>query len=257
MSGVISESYQSRPFTVGLGSSGRELVFDILDTDDEAEVQTLLLGAAPAVYQGLILDSVEGEPIGSGVWKGHARYVRPEVEYTFDTTGGTQKVTQSYETINSYAPSGMVAPDFGGAIGVSEDKVEGVDVPAPKLDFTETHVLSGSIVTDAYKVSLSGLTGRMNGATWRTYAAGEVVFMGASGSSKGNGQWAVTFKFSTSPNVSGLTIADMTIDKLGWDYLWFRYADFDHLASYSLVKRPVAAYVERVLRVGDFSVLGI
>ncbi len=262
MTATISESYVSRPFTVGIKSSGRELIYDIIGTNDENEVQTLLLGTAPATYNGLILDSVEGEPIfnddatSTGLWKGHARYLVPEVEYTFDTGGGTQKITQSYATISSYGVGGATPPDFAGAIGVSEDRVEGVDVPIPKFDFTETHIWPATSISSSYVSALQGLTGQWNVATWRTYAAGTVLFNGVAGSNRGSGQYSLTYKFSFSPNVSGLYIGGIgPISKLGWDYLWVRYADFEDGTAYSIVKRPIGVYVERVLLPGDFSVL--
>lgn len=259
MAGIISESYTSRPFTVGLKSSGRELVYDIQNTSDESEVETLILGTAPAVYNGLILDSVEAEPIqvdssnSNGIWKGHARYLVPEVEYTFDTGGGNQKITQSYGTVSSYGVGASVPPNYGGAIGVSEDRVEGADIAIPKFDFTETHIFSNATMSDAYKTALFNLTGKKNGGTWRTYAAGEVLLTGVTGSNRGSGQWTMTFKFSASPNVTGLMIGTIgPISKLGWDYLWVRYADFEDSSAYSMVKRPIAAYVEQVYLDGDF-----
>lgn len=262
MAGTISESYLSRPFNVGVKSTSRELVYDIMGTTNESEVQNLILGAAPAVYDGLILDSVQAEPIftdetsGTGVWKGTARYVLPEVEYTFDTGGGQQKVTQSYFTVNSYSGTGFPPPDFQGAIGVSEDSVEGVEITSPKYDFTETHVWDDSVITPAYKQTLFTLTGRKNGALFKGFAAGECLFLGATGSNRGTGQWQITYRFSCSPNVSGLTVGTITdIDKLGWDYLWIRYGDYDDDTGFSLVKRPEAVYVERVYLDGDFSLL--
>lgn len=262
MPGTISESYVSRPFKVGIKDSGRELVFDIHDTANEAEVQTLILGAAPAVYNGLILDSVEADPVftdGSnftGLWKGKARYLVPEVQYTFDTGGGQQKITQSLNTVSSYAPPGFFAPDFAGAIGVSADTVEGVDITVPQYEFTETHIFSDFTVTPTYKSNLFNLTGRKNGSIYKGFAAGEVLFIGATGSNRGSGQWSITFRFLCSPNVTGLTIGTITgISKRGWDYLWIRYADFADLSAYAIVKRPVAVYVEEVYLDGDFSLL--
>ena len=264
MTATISESYVSRPFTVGLKSSSRELVYDIVGTDDEDAVKTLILGTCPAVYDGLILDSVEAEPIyadganSTGVWKGRARYLVPEVEYTFDTGGGTAKVTQSYSTVGAYAPGGFTPPDFGGAIGVTEDSVEGVDIPSPKFDFTETHFLPDATVTTAYKLAIFNLTGRKNDATFKGFTAGEVLFLGATGSNRGTGQWSITFRFSASPNVSGLTIGSITgISKLGWQYLWVKYATESDDTAFAMVKKPVAAYVEEVFLDGDFSTLGI
>ena len=259
MAGTISENYLSRPFTLGQ-QSGRELVFDVLGTDDEEEVRTLILGAAPAVYLSRVIDSVSAEPQGGGVWKAYARYVRIEddSEYTFDTGGGTEHRTQSLSTIASYAPAGLTAPDFNGAIGVSEDRVEGVDVAAPAFEFTETHQFTDAEVDSAYRLTLFNLTGRYNNATFKGLAAGECLFLGASGSKRGDEKWSITFRFSCSPNVTGLTIGGITgIDKLGWEYLWLRYADFEDATAFALVKRPVAAYVERVSLPGDFSDLGI
>jgi hypothetical protein len=259
VAGVISENYLSRPFSIG-SQAGRELVFDIVGTDDESEVETLITGYAPAVYLYRIIDSISAEPLGDGVWKGYARYVRYQTddEYTFDTAGGTQKITQSITTIASYAPSGLTAPDFEGAIGVTEDRVEGVDVPVPTFQFTETHRFATSAVTQNYKIALAGLTGKYNNAAFRGFAAGEVMFMGAAGSQRGDDDWAITFRFSCSPNATGVSVGAITgIAKLGWHYLWVRYADFADATAKALVKRPVAAYVEQVSYPGDFTGLGI
>jgi hypothetical protein len=259
VAGAISENYLSRPFSIG-SQAGRELVFDITGTDDEEEVEAMIEGAAPAVYLYRILDSISAEPVGSGVWKGYARYVRFETddEYTFDTAGGTQKITQSITTVASYAPAGQSPPDFEGAIGVTEDRVEGVDVPVPQFQFTETHRFADSAVDQSYKIALAGLTGRYNVAAFRGFAAGEVMFMGASGSKRGDETWSITFRFSVSPNATGLAVGSITgIDKLGWDYLWVRYGDHADATAKALVKRPVAAYVEQVSYPGDFDGLGI
>jgi hypothetical protein len=45
----------------------------------------------------------------------------PALEHSFDTGGGTTHITQSVQTIASYAPPGEDPPDFQGAIGVSTD----------------------------------------------------------------------------------------------------------------------------------------
>ncbi len=260
MAGTITEGYESRGFTLSAQSS-RTLLFDIQGTDDETEVAALLEAEAPASYLGLAIESLGAEPVGNGIWKGNARYVRllDQSEYTFDTGGGTQKVTQSLSTIASYAPSGLTPPDFGGAIGVSEDKVEGVDVTTRSYQFSETHRFNDTfVIGGGYKIVLFNLTGRQNNASFKGLAAGECLFMGATGTKRGDELWSITYKFAASPNVTGLTVGSITgIDKLGWDYLWVRYADFEDTSAFTLVKRPVAAYVERVIEPGDFSTLGI
>jgi hypothetical protein len=258
MAATISEHYTSRAFTLGQ-SAGRELVYTIFDATDEDEASAILGLTAPATYQGLVLESLSAEPQGNDVWKGFARYVRlNDSEFTFDTGGGTNRVTQSLATVASYAPSGLTAPDFQGAIGVSDDRVEGADIPGRTYQFTETHTLADGAVTSGYKGYLFQLTGRYNNATFKGFAAGECLLLGVSGSKRGDENWRLTFRFACQPNLSSLVIGDITVTaKLGWHYLWVRYADYEDSIAYALVKRPVAAYVERVLEPGDFSLLGI
>lgn len=270
---TISESYVSRPFTIGQ-SAGRELIYDVVGTDDESAVEALLLATAPGTYSGLAVESVSAEPAGNGVWKGYVRYARREDddEYTFDIGGGTQRMLQSLATVARYAAPYTVAPDFQGAINVSEDRVEGVDVPVSSYDFMETHrfTFPNLAAERAYQFLLSRMCPAVNNATFRGFAAGECLFRGVSGSKRGDDAWSLTFRFSCSPNVFNATIGADTvgyggygegvisgIDKLGWDYLWVRYADFEDDDATALVKRPVAAYVERLFQFADFSLLDI
>jgi hypothetical protein len=256
---IISEGYLSRGFTLGR-QADRELVYDIQETEDEEEVRSLLASTVPAVYLGLSLETVQAEPLGGGVWKAHARFRTPDDsdDYTFDTGGGTQKITQSLSTIARHAAPGFTAPDFQGAIGVSEDRVDGVDIPVPAYTFTIARRFDDALVDMAYRLALFNLTGRFNDNTFKGLAAGECLFLGASGAKRADEKWSITYRFAGSPNVTGMTIGDITgVDKLGWDYLWVRYADFEDRFAFALVKRPVACYVERVSLPGDFSLLNI
>jgi hypothetical protein len=45
------------------------------------------------------------------------------------------------------------------------------------------------------------------------------------------------------------------INKKGWEYLWVRHSDQEDTAAKALVKRPIAAYVERVYESGSFAAL--
>jgi hypothetical protein len=272
-SGTISEYYESRPFQIGM-SNGRELIYTIQGTDDETEVQALIFATAPGVYQGLSRDTVEAEPLGNGNWRGHAKYVRQDDdnEYTFETGGGTSKRTQSlltaaygvcnveyydYYDYEDYTGD-EIPPDFGGAIGVDGDRVEGVDVTTPNYEFSETHLLADALVPLSYKLILFNLTGTINSATFKGFARGECLFLGATGNKRGDGQWSITYRFACSPNAVNLSVGAICgIDKLGWNYLWVRYDDFEDYQAYALVKRPRAAYVEQVYNFADFSQLGI
>jgi len=266
---AISENYLSRAWSLGQ-RAGRELIYDIFEATDEADAKTILAATAPAAYQGLAIEELSAEPVDYQMWRGYARYSRVEdaSEYTFTTRGGTQKLTQSLGTVGAYAPSGMTAPNFKGAIGVSEDKVEGVEVTSPTFQFSESHRITDAVMASGYKLTVFGLTGKVNNASFKGFAAGEVLFLGADGTKRGDEDWQITYSFACSPNAVNLNVGGNTsgyyggsggsitiTSKLGWDYLWVRYADFEDATAFSLVKQPIAAYVERVYQFGDFSTL--
>lgn len=206
------------------------------------------------------------------VWTGTVEYTRPENErhtpetgdssFSFDTGGGTQHITQSLETVGSYAASGN-APDFGGAIGVTHDNVEGVDIIVPVYSFAETHYLDDEVVTNAYKGKLFHLTGKVCNASFKGLDAGECLFLGVSGSQRGSGaDWEISFRFAGSENKTNLTVGGITgINKKGWEYLWVRYQDVTEdspgLVAPMVVKQPIAVYVEKVYENGNFADLGI
>jgi hypothetical protein len=108
--------------------------------------------------------------------------------------------------------------------------------------------------------SLSAIVGTVNDATFRNFAAGEVLFLGASGTKQGNGWWQITFKFARERNATGLSVGAITgIAKGGWQYLWVRYEDDvgGAGANTALIKKAKAAYVETVYMSWSFSGLGI
>ena len=269
MSIVCTEKIDSRQLTDGQSA---ELVYTIAGTADEAAALAALKATAPAALGGLKRQPVSVEPVhvdtsnpGSCIWTGTAAYApRERAEppqtgesvFNFDTGGGTQHITQSLQTVARY-PSGT-APDFKGAIGVTHDSVEGVDITVPVYNFSETHYVPAAQVTAAYKAAVFQLTGRVNSAAFKGFATGECLFLGASGSRRGAEDWEITFRFAGSPNRTGLAVGAITgIAKKGWEYLWVRYADAEDTGSHTLVKSPLGAYVERVYEEGNFSALGI
>ncbi len=135
----------------------------------------------------------------------------------------------------------------------------------PIYNFSETHYLTVEQVTPEYKGTLFQLTGKVNNATFRGLAAGECLFLGASGTLHGTetdtettGDWEITYRFAASPNKTGITIGSISgIAKKGWEYLWVRYADVEDMDAMAMVKRPVAAYVEQVYEDADFGLLDI
>uniref|UniRef100_A0A7C2JZN0 Uncharacterized protein n=1 Tax=Schlesneria paludicola TaxID=360056 RepID=A0A7C2JZN0_9PLAN len=142
----------------------------------------------------------------------------PALEHPFDTGGGTQHITQSLGTVGVWAAPGVFPPNFRGGIGVTKDGVEGVDITIPVYNFAETHYIDAALVTGAYKAALFYLTGTVNNGPFRGFAAGEVLFLGAAGSIRGQEDWEIAYRFAASPNVQGLTVGSMTgIAKRGWE----------------------------------------
>ena len=260
---TVHEKWESREITAGESASA-DLIFIIRGTDDALAAKEALGAASPVYYGGLVRQSMNCERIAEDIWQGTVRYGErkpPETgdsSYQFDTGGGTQHITQSIATVHCYPAPGTTAPNFRGAIGVTHDNVEGVDITVPTYDFSETHYLADYQITDGYKATLFLLTGRVNQQSFRGFAPGEVLFLGASGSKRGEEDWEITFRFSASPNVTGLTIGEITgIEKKGWEYLWVRYADEEDADAKVLIKKPIAVYIEQVYYAGDFSGLGI
>lgn len=257
---TVWEKFGSRESTEG-DSPSVDLLYVVKGTDDDIEAKTALATASPVLYDGLKRQSWHVEQIDEFLWDGSVRYEKPsggnQSSYSFDTGGGTQHITQSLGTVGGYAVSGS-PPSFYGAIGVTHDNVEGVDITVPVYNFSETHYFDPALITSIYKGTLFALTGRVNGFAFRNFAAGEVLFLGASGSQRGSDDWEITYRFAASPNAFGLSVGQMSgISKKGWEYLWVRYADSEDTSAKVLVKKPIAAYVEQVYPYGNFGALGI
>lgn len=177
--------------------------------------------------------------------------------FTFDTSGGTAHISQSRRTLATYKAAGTPAPpNWKRAIGVDGSTVHGVDIVTPQFAFTETRHFVADALTLEFRRNLFHLTGKVNDATFRGFPAGEVLFMGASGSRRGLANWELVFKFACSPNVEDLTVGDITgVSRTGWDYQWQFYekaTDANHL-----LPRLKYVVVEEVYEYGDFSLLQI
>jgi hypothetical protein len=274
---TLTEKLDSRKWNTGDNASV-EMVYVLTGTSDDLTAKTLIENSTAQTYNGLVRQSINLEPEwvdtvrADGRWVATIRYgVRPpqevgESSFSFDTAGGTQHITQSLGTVHRYAPPGKTAPDFKGAIGVTHDNVEGVDITVPVFNFSVSRRIpiaqwSASYVGTLYsltgKVNSGGFSVTINGNTYN-FAAGECLFLGASGDESSASEFVeVNYRFAASPNRTGITVGDMTgISKKGWEYLWVRYADSEDAAAKAIVKKPVAAYVEKVYEDGNFGLLG-
>jgi hypothetical protein len=154
-----------------------------------------------------------------------------------------------------------------GAIGVDGDSVSGVDIVTPSLQWTETYDVPSTYVDQTYIKRVAFRTGTTNNAAFRTFLAGEVLFLGCSGNQewdeeKGDGPWSLSYKFVASPNAGvGQTLPPIEIgtitgiEKKGHEYLWVRYEN--SVSSGNVLKKPRYVYVNQVYASSDFADLGI
>lgn len=278
----VEEQFDSQNGSMTLDSSSRELVYlvgrkpvrqgqtPLPDLTANQAVAEVLAEAPESIEQpeggDVFLNSIDWEAQDGGhylVTCGYSLAQNPDgpendFDFSFDTTGGSQKITQSFRTVQKYAAPGKTAPDFGGAIGVNNDSVEGCEIPTSAFKWTETHYIPIAAATMAYAEVLENLTGHRNAQPFRNRPAGAVIFEGAQGGKKDSETAAITFHFKSGKHATGLQLGEITgIEKKAWDYLWVRYEDDEDTNAKTLVKKPVAAYVEEVTLEADFSQLGI
>ncbi len=261
MSISVNEAYASPQLSVDAEKGTAEIKFLVEGTDDPIAASQALAAAVATSYAGMVLQSLDITRRSDFVFDGSARYGTRErkkpgdAEFSFDTAGGTQHITNSLSTSGKFAAAGETAPDFKQLIGVTADSVEGVDVQVPAFSFTVTRYMASGDLTTGYVSSLYNRTGCVNNdqvslnvdGVQLTFKAGELLFMGASGRKRGQDDWEVTLHFSASQNRDNFTVGDITISsKKGWEYLWIRYDDRVDNGAKRLVKVPVAAYVEKV-----------
>ena len=263
-----------KPYSVVATSSSyeSEYVIKILTgSNTEEYARKALQQAIPDKYiqnaREFVRKPVTVEDIAPDYWLGKASYAvtvstdeAAKGSFAFDTSGGTQHITNSNHT-DSYGTS---APDFNGAIGVNGKSVQGVDIYVPGYKFQKVVSMNNELLTMQYSVNLAKLTSKINQAPFLGFATGEVMFLGASGSVEQingvnvEGNSDITFQFSAVPNRENYTVGGITVAaKLGWDYQWVFYQFDDSDPSNILLQKPRAVYIEQVYKLGDFSILPI
>jgi hypothetical protein len=267
---TAEERPSSRSLTEGLTSQA-ELKYLICDAATEADAIAQIRITAPATYttsSGVVLQltSVNVDPTDQlTTWEGRATYTRVQprdsFEYSFDIGSTNAHLTQSIATVSKTPCNGGAIVDNFGAIGVSNHQgsvsVAGVDVSVPTYHWQEGYRFAGNRITQAYKLLLFGLCGKTNDAAFEGFEIGEVLFLGAAGKMRDDGDWDITFRFAASPNTADacaewpITVRPAAVPKKGWDYLWVRYKD-DTNAN-DMTKKAWCVYVEKVYHAGSYA----
>lgn len=293
--GLTVEYVLQEPVVIGSGSTATPLT-GIVTLDDALDAMYQWLSAEGlTAFEGLELETLTGSVLreaieegGTAIFELTATYSRLSGAggdsggdggdtFTFDTTGGTQRITQSISTVSSSkewldTTSSVESwlPGNAGAIGVNGETVEGCDIVVPQYQFTLAVTIDD--VDTAYKLAVLDLTGTVNDAPFAGFEAGEVLFLGARGQRvRRTTTWQIEFQFAVSRNKTNIVVTpEITVpEKKGWDYIWFTYGQrlkqVRDAGDGSLVAPgepsdlfltvPVSYSVEQVYRPGDFTLL--
>lgn len=194
-----------------------------------------------------------------------------EYSFSFDTTGGSEKVTQSLGT-RAYSSVGRVTAQddmFAGAIKVSGKapnlQVEGVNLVVPSLKFQFRTAMKNSLVTIGYAKLVASLTGCTNEAAFppptmpfvdEQFDEETVLFLGCSGSWTSTGDIELTFHFDSGPDVDDLDVGDIIeIVKLPHEFIWFNQRIEDDATNKRTVLKHDLALVEKVYEKADLDKL--
>lgn len=272
----VFQSQGGKDAIAGKGSS-RKLLYHVLGSDDDATIIAAAATLAPATvtsYTGVLnLDGFSKAQVAPGFWAVEASYIDPQKQQekerpdtgslvaSWDTTGGTQHITASLETLASTAYSASYdAPDFKKAIEVTTSGVNGTDVTVPILQLEYEYTFPNASVTDAYIRKLRDLTGTTNDAIWRGWAIGDLLFLGSNGRQSSKGDITARFIFAAGKKIT-LSAADINmvddLEKGAHDHLWYYFKTFQDTSAEEIVARPAAAYVERLYEKSTFTELGI
>jgi len=180
-------------------------------------------------------------------------------------SGGQWTLATSPAAVSTAGGSWLLmgtAPNCKGAIGVTLDSVQGVDIFVPKMEFTYSR--QRSMVDFPYLRTLRNLVGKTNNATFYGFPVGTLIYTGCEPSS-GVGTmddgtkflfWNLAHSFAQEETKLNVTVGPMTVvQKQGWWYVWAKYAPTPDRNQ--LVQQPVGVYVERMYDPGNFELLEI
>jgi hypothetical protein len=266
----MSYQFGQRPSGIETTKTGIKVPYRLIGEQNAFTARTYALAQIPLVLGAWYRTDVRMSQtnLAGGVWDIDAEFgpadkkepASGDHKWSFDTTGATKHITQAIEHIDTYVASGATEIDHKGAIGVTDDAVEGVDVPDRAFKWSETWQLALAAYGFAFSTVLGDLTGRVNNTYFRGFPAYTVRFDGATGSQspQDSAIIEITYNFAVSPSETGLVIGDITgIAKTGWDYLWVRYETADDATAKKTTPKPRQVEVDRVLTAFNFGLLGI
>lgn len=256
---------------VSVDSPTIDVPYMAIGSDSTSAVLTALATDLPTTRRGLWLQSYSPVHKGAGVWEVNARYgkLKPTavngIGLTGQSTGKTVHKEAALET-RSYPGAAEIVDNL---IGVTDDRVEGVDAITPTFSFSIDKKFRATEVSPTFVATLIGYTGSVISENctvmWHgqalPFSGGELLFQGISVRDGGQDSDEVqlieiTYQFEYSPNASGLTIGSITdITKYGWEYMDVRYETTQ--SGTTLTKSAVSVHVHKIYPEISYAVLGI
>ena len=188
-------------------------------------------------------------------------------KWTFESTTGeiTATVALSQIAIVDETPGAALTASIGDMIGWNgkfgtESACSGVSVhtPSTRLMCRRT-VAAATAQTTAFEQGIVNLQRHVNSATFHGYAAGQVLFLGASVGEEYYNEnddllVDVTYQFAVCANEASRVIGGVTLPaKDGWDYAW-TITEFNAATG---KMETVCGVVSRVYEYADLTTLGI
>lgn len=254
----------------GGSAESKSIDYRITGASSESAARSAMLAESPSTYSGLPRQtdaaSVTYVDDSFNIWDGTVSYAENSgtadtgsSSYSFDISGSNIKLKTAYAT-TKYNATDKVLPDFGGAINVQKSpnglQVDGVDIFVPAMEWTYTTVKSSAAVNATYLESIYAAIGKVNATNWTagiTFAAGSALLVGVSGQLRPSGdKWDITFRALIEPNVTGLSIEGVSIDKKGWQYAWPLYEEAPDDVAKAIGQELIGVYVQDVYRTATF-----
>lgn len=270
----IQEKYTGRGAARGT-SPRKSFTYLVFTTEDEEEDAILDYIAAntPTAVGTLARVYIDVSETGNALWEARVDYApfsyeqqpEPETgESRFSFSVGTETISTkiSKETVHRRALPGDTAPDYKGLINVDPTTGEVTkeeQIVSPTFEFQETHYIATEDVTTGYKGDLFRTTGCTNAEAFKGFEAGEVLFMGVTGSQRRAEDYELTFTFRAQRNRDDIVIGEFVdpFEKKGWEYLWVQYKPTDDEDAGEMVSEPIRVFIERMYDAADFGDLGI
>ena len=261
-----------------LSKDSGELIYVVTGATGASDARSAALSAAPTLFNGIFLSDAiaEEQPTGKDdLYRVSVRYGTSSGGGSADAPEGTEndgfevainpvRVNVAKQVVSSTLPSSggkySTAPDFEGAINVdAEGNVNGIEFPpATPQTLTRTKIVDSALFTETYFRTLASKVAKYNDATFLGFDAGEVLFLGASGTRRSvdsSEPWSITYKFGISLNETNLQVTPkITVpSKKGWDLVWVYSRTVVDDNAKAKISQPQAAYVVRVTESGSFS----